>query len=219
MATPTIKRVVLLGKGELAVRAAQWLVDDAVHELSCVVPVVPEPSWTASLSRWAHDHAVPVVASGHYHDADDVIGPEEIDLAISIFYDKIIDKTFIERCRRIVNLHNGPLPRYRGVSPINWALKNEEIEHGVTIHELAPGIDDGDIIGQARFSIYPELDEVEDVYARAIEHGWLLFAHTMPLLDQIEGRPQNEAEATYYSRAQDHLLGERRSWTRAASVG
>lgn len=208
------KKVVLLGKGELAVRAAGWLADDPSHDLLCVVPVVPEPTWTTSLMTWAREHDVRAVESGHYRDVGDLVGGTTIDLGVSIFYDKIIRPAFIDRCERIINLHNAPLPRYRGVSPINWALKNEEREHGVTIHELAPGIDDGDIISQVRYSIYPEIDEVADVYARAIEYAWVLFQQTMPVLDQIRSAPQDEAAATYYSRDQDHLLGDRRSWTR-----
>ena len=69
-------------------------------------------------------------------------------LAFSVFYDRIIHEPFIGRCDRILNLHNSPLPKYRGVSPINWALKNGEEKHGVTIHEITPRIDDGPVLAQ-----------------------------------------------------------------------
>src|SRR5204862_5498551 len=99
-------------------------------------------------------------------------------------------------------------PKYRGVSPINSALKNGERMHGVTIHEITPGIDDGPIVAQVLFSIYPEHDEVVDVYDRALEYGWTLFEQTMPNLDRIEAEPQDEAEATYYSLTDNELLAE-----------
>ena len=211
--------VVLLGKGSLAIRIADWFATHPDYELRLVVPVIPEPTWTASLSEWARTHGVPVVASGHYKDIPGAASEQwRTDLAFSVFYDKIIKEWFITRCARILNLHNGPLPKYRGVSPINWALKNREDLHGVTIHEITPGIDDGPIYGQLLYSIYPDIDEVRDVYARAMEYGWTLFTQTMPLLDRIPLRPQDHAQATYYNLARNAELGERRSFTREESL-
>ena len=211
--------VVLLGKGTLAIRIAEWFAGQPQYDLKLIVPVMPEPTWTDSLSAWARAHGVPIVGSGHFKDIPDVLADHwRTDLAFSVFYDKIIKEWFIKKCSRILNLHNGPLPRYRGVSPINWALKNGEAHHGVTIHEITPGIDDGPIYSQVQYSIYPDIDEVKDVYARALEYGWTLFTQTMPLLGRITPRPQDEAEATYYNLARNAELGERRSFTRQESI-
>jgi methionyl-tRNA formyltransferase len=210
-----MKSTVLLGKGELAIRIAEWFAQSPEHDLTAVVPVVPEPTWTASLRDWATAHEVPVVDSGDFRDL--LVDGWAADLALSVFYSRIVTADFIERCGRILNLHNSPLPRYRGVSPINWALKNGEHEHGVTIHEMTPRIDDGPIVGQVKYSVYPEVDEVEDVLRRSVEWGWQLFQLTLPLLDSIVAREQDEAQATYYSRADDARLGDRRSFTRAES--
>jgi methionyl-tRNA formyltransferase len=207
------RSVVVLGKGTLAIRIAGWFSESPDHELRAVVPVIPEPTWTDSLEQWAREAGVPVVESGDYRVLD--VGP--IDLAISVFYDKILNAEFIDACGRVLNIHNSPLPRYRGVSPINWALKNGERMHGVTIHEITPGIDDGPIVAQLQYSIYPEFDEVVDVYNRALEYGWALFSQTMPNLDRIEATPQDESAASYYSTADNDALGERRGFTRAVS--
>lgn len=213
-----MKRVVLMGKGDLAIRIANWFLRSEKYALVEVVPVIPEPSWTGSLATWARNNGVPDVDSGHYRDlrllqTDD----GAIDLVMSVFYDKIIREWFIQRCSRIINLHNGPLPKYRGVSPINWALKNKEIEHGITIHEITPGIDDGPIVGQVKYSIYPEFDEVIDVYLRSLEYGWTLFQQTVPLLDRIQPREQEHAKASYYSKLDNPRLGERTGFTRSES--
>lgn len=213
-----MQNVILMGKGTLAIRAAEWFLNSSDYKLTTIVPVMPEPTWTPSLRNWAQSHNIPIVESGHFKDLPGVKEPEwKIDLAVSIFYDKIIKDWFIQKCGRIINLHNGPLPKYRGVSPINWALKNEEVEHGLTIHEITPGIDDGPIIAQLKYSIYPEFDEVVDVYNRSIECGWVLFQQTMPLLDKIKARKQNDAEATYYNAGQNQFLGERRHFRKAES--
>jgi methionyl-tRNA formyltransferase len=213
-----MKRVIVLGKGDLAIRVADWFVKSNNFQLTHLVPVMPEPSWTQSLTAWGRANGVAIIESGHYRDLPGVA--EEgwsVDLAVSVFYDKIIKAWFIDKCKQIINLHNGPLPKYRGVSPINWALKNGEIEHGLTIHEITPGIDDGPIIAQVKYSIYPEFDEVIEVYGRALEFGWTLFQQSMPLIEKIQPRVQNESEATYYDKHQDVRLGERRNFTKAQS--
>src|SRR5258708_2170797 len=161
------KTVIVLGKGSLAIKVAQWFHANSEYKLLMVVPVIPEPTWTDSFTSWAREAQVPFMESGHYKDILDVTKNNwSIDLAVSVTYDKIIKEWFINKCKRIINIHNGPLPQYRGVSPINWALKNKETTHGVTIHEITPGIDDGPIISQINFSIYSEFDEVLDVYKR-----------------------------------------------------
>jgi len=213
------RSVVLLGKGTLAIRIANWFLNHADYHLRMIVPVMPEPAWTESLCRWADSKLVPVIRSGHYKDIPDVQSETwGADLVLSVFYDKIIKAWFIDKCTRIINLHNGPLPRYRGVSPINWALKNAETLHGITIHEITPGIDEGPIYSQVLYSIYPGFDEVQDVYARSLEYGWTLFTQTMPLLDRITPAPQDHTQATYYAAHQNAALGDRRSFTRQQSI-
>ena len=108
-----------------------------------------------------------------------------------------------------MNLHNSPLPKYRGLAPINWALKNKEIEHGVTIHEVVDGIDSGPIVSQVKFSIFPNFDTVSDIYFRSLRYGWELFKRTMPVLDKIKPRKQNEKLATYYDKEKKRLVDEK----------
>jgi methionyl-tRNA formyltransferase len=210
--------VTMLGKGSLAIRISEWFRASPDHDLVEVVPVIPEPTWTDSLAAWAREHDVHVVETGHYRDLPQVAHGQRMDLVFSVFYDRIIPPWFIERCDRILNLHNGPLPRYRGVAPINWALKNGESSHGVTIHEITPGIDDGPIVAQLVYSIYPAHDEVRDVYERALAYGYVMFEQTMPILDFIVPRPQNNAQASQYSAADTERLGERRDFTRELSL-
>tara|TARA_B110000438_G_C15597768_1_gene556629 strand:- start:12 stop:632 length:621 start_codon:yes stop_codon:yes gene_type:complete len=204
-----------MGKGTLAIKIADWLLNSDNFELVKIVPVIPEPTWTDSLISWAKENQIPFVESGNYEDLENISSDDyEIDLVFSCFYDKIIKEWFISKCTKIINLHNGPLPRYRGVLPINWALKNNEIKHGVTIHEITKGIDDGPIISQVEYSIYPNFDEVEHVYNRAIEFAWTLFKETMPNLYKIEPREQKNELATYYGKNDSHRLGDRLGYNR-----
>lgn len=209
-----MKKVAVFGKGKLAIKVCQWFFDSDDHELVKIVPVIPEPTWTDSLCSWATENGVDFEISGHYKNFD----PENVDLVMSVFYDRIIREKYINRCKQIINLHNSPLPHYRGVSPINWALKDNRIEHGVTIHEITPGIDDGPIIGQCKYSIYPDFDEVIDVYNRAIDYGFTLFKGTIPLIDKIKPRIQDESNVIYRDSTENHLLIERRFFTKELSL-
>jgi len=201
------KDVVVLGKGNLAVHVAKYFHEKSDdYRLVCVVPNDDEPAWAgAKLADYAYFRDIPCVT------VNDITN---IDIAFSIYHDRILKKDFIDRCGRIFNLHNGPLPRYRGVRPVNWALKNGENEHGVTIHEISPGIDDGPIIAQVKFSIYPEIDEVWDVYLRCLAFGKQLFDSTIERLNDIIPRPQDHGQATIYYSKQNHLLGDRTDWRR-----
>jgi methionyl-tRNA formyltransferase len=214
-----MRRVTVMGKGNLAIKVSNWFLCSDEYDLEAVIPVIPEPKWAESLVGWARENKVNVVETGHYRDLSQLTnGSGKLELVVSIFYDKILRSWFIDRCERIINLHNGPLPKYRGVSPINWALKNCETEHGVTIHEITPGIDDGPIIGQLKYSIYPEFDEVIDVYKRSQEYGWILFQQTIPLLYKIRPRAQENDQATYFSKADNSRLDDRNGFTRATSL-
>ncbi len=215
----TKKRVIILGKGELAIDVADWFHKSDVYEIMHVVPVIPEPEWAPSFKKWAVRNKVAYIQDGRYKSIPDVKENDwEVDLVVSVFYDKIIKQWFIDKCKKIVNIHNAPLPKYRGVSPINWALKNKELEHGVTIHEITAGIDDGPIVAQVKFSIYPEIDEVIDVYKKCLIYGYVLFTETMPLIDTIKPRKQVERDATYYDSSMNAMLNERRHFTKKLSI-
>ena len=202
------KDITLLGKGDLCVKVADWLVKNH-YPLTRVVPVIPEPTWCPSLSQWALRKNIEIVKSGDYRDIEGKVG-----LAFSIFYEKIINQTFIDKCDTIINLHNSPLPKYRGVRPINWALKNEEKQHGVTIHEITQGIDDGPIYGQINYPIYSEIEEVEDVYEKSKKYGWDLFQEVYPRINSITPYQQSHEKATYYSNSTIKGLGDRSDFRR-----
>lgn len=208
----------MLGKGDLAIRIAEWFRTQWEPELLCVVPVVPEPTWSGSLINWCRDHNVSFVDSGHFADIPFVDAANwRVDLIFSVYYNRILPTWLLQKSRRALNLHNAPLPKYRGVSPINWALKNGERRHGVTIHEMESAVDAGPIVSQVLFDVHPERDEVVDVYRRAIAHAYTLFEQTMPNLDRITPVTQKEADATHFRACDHQRLGDRRDFTRARS--
>jgi len=207
-----MKNVVVLGKGALAIKACGWFKASPEYKLLAVVADIPEPTWTESVSEWAVQNEIALITTGNYKDLSEALN---IDLVVSIFYGKIIKEDFINRCGDIINLHNSPLPKYRGVRPINWALRNNEKTHGVTIHRVTKGIDDGPILGQVVYPIYPDIEEVEDVYNKALDYGWLLFQDVMSKYDYAakHAKPQ-EGSYPYYSMNTSKYLGERQDFRR-----
>lgn len=210
-ATP-VRRVAVLGKGGLAVRACELVAAAEDMVLDAVVPVADEPDWDVALSaqvaaRWPDAR---LVSGGDWHP----LAEDPPDLLLSVLYDRIIGPELFERCGRAVNLHPGPLPRYRGVRPVNWALHNGESMHGVTLHEIDRGVDSGPVISQALFSIWPQIDEVRDVWKRSTEVARVLLEQTLPRLESIVAVPQDASVATTYRRSQSCGLGDRQGWSR-----
>ncbi|MCM1468725.1 MAG: methionyl-tRNA formyltransferase, partial [Alistipes sp.] len=52
-----------------------------------------------------------------------------------------------------INVHASLLPKYRGASPIQWAVINGEKESGVTTMRMDKGVDTGDILLQKKMTL------------------------------------------------------------------
>lgn len=76
------------------------------------------------------------------------------DILISIAGNEIFKKPLIELAPRgCLNLHTGLLPKYRGLMPTFWALKNNEKEIGVSVFYVDQGIDSGPILVQRKVPV------------------------------------------------------------------
>jgi folate-dependent phosphoribosylglycinamide formyltransferase PurN len=54
-----------------------------------------------------------------------------------------------------INLHWALLPRYAGIAPYFWVLRNVERETGLTIHLMVPELDAGDVLRRRTLRIEP----------------------------------------------------------------
>ena len=71
------------------------------------------------------------------------------DVILMFSYDVILDSQILDIPGiRIINIHGGKIPSYRGANVLNWAIINGEKEIGVTIHEAQLPVDSGPIIGE-----------------------------------------------------------------------
>ncbi len=85
---------------------------------------------------------------------------EECNIFISILYDKILNKEFLQN-KECYNFHPAILPNYAGVGTMTWSILNNEKYHGITLHKIDNQIDAGDIIDIIKFKI----DEDETAYS------------------------------------------------------
>ena len=76
------------------------------------------------------------------------------DLLISILGNQIFKKPLIDLAPKgCINLHTALLPKYRGLMPTFWVLKNNERHTGVSVFFVDEGIDSGPIIVQEKVEI------------------------------------------------------------------
>jgi len=69
------------------------------------------------------------------------------DIMITCAFGQILSQEIINIPRLgVINIHASLLPKYRGASPIHFAILNGEKKTGVTIMRTEAGIDTGDII-------------------------------------------------------------------------
>ncbi len=76
------------------------------------------------------------------------------DLIITCAFGQILSQEILDIPKfGVYNIHASLLPKYRGASPIQYALLNGEKETGVTIMKTDIGLDTGDIISQEKIQI------------------------------------------------------------------
>lgn len=97
------------------------------------------------------------------------------DLFVSMSFNQIFKTKIINMPKyKTINCHAGKLPFYRGRNILNWALINDEIEFGITVHFIDEGIDTGDIILQRTFPITDS-----DDYSTLLEVSYLECANIL----------------------------------------
>ncbi len=190
----------------MGVKALQELIDREI-DLCGVIARWDDPSpgqWYPSVADLASECKLPLFKPKDINDPEFVAQMKALapDLMFTAFYPKIYKRALLEiPPHGSFNLHFAPLPRYRGSFPGAWAIINGETHHGVTIHQMAAGVDNGDIVAQVKVPIDPA-DTGKDLYEKCEEYGLQLFRQTLPaLLDRSYTlTPQDPGQALYYDR-------------------
>ncbi|MHA6323978.1 phosphoribosylglycinamide formyltransferase [Roseivivax sp. CAU 1753] len=88
---------------------------------------------------------------------------------------RVLTEGFVSRWQgRMINIHPSLLPKYRGLHTHARAIAAGEAEHGCTVHEVTPALDDGPILGQARVPVMPD-DTPDTLAARVLTQEHRLY--------------------------------------------
>jgi len=106
------------------------------------------------------------------------------------------------------NIHDSLLPKYRGSSPMNWAMINGEGYTGVTFYRIENRADSGDIFSQIRIPIEFSDYAMDVLYKVTEAYGDAVVSGINAVLNQDTPIKQSEEKATYCAKRipEDGLL-------------
>ena len=117
------------------------------------------------------------------------------DFIIVAAYGQILPKDILD-IAPCINLHASLLPKYRGASPIQESLLNDDYYTGVTSMLMEEGLDSGDILGLQYLKITQTM-EVEEAFHKLSEIAAKLTITTLDNFEKIEPLKQNESEVSF----------------------
>ena len=117
------------------------------------------------------------------------------DFIIVAAYGQILPKEILD-IAPCINLHASLLPKYRGASPIQEALINDDTFTGVTSMLMEEGLDSGDILAYKYLKITPTM-EVSEAFEKLSQIAAELTITTLDNFENIKPLKQNEAEVSF----------------------
>lgn len=189
------KSCFVVGEGTLAVRCGDILLK---HGYSIRGVITAEES----LQSWATKHRIPQrkFAAGLLN----FMGKEPFDYLFSIFNVHILRPEILGLPRLgAINYHDALLPRYAGLYAPSWAILNRETKHGITWHRMVDQVDEGEILSQRSFEIFPD-DTALTLNQRCFDAAVTSFDKLLLNLAAhgVKGVPQDLSQRTYYPREQ-----------------
>ena len=112
------------------------------------------------------------------------------DIIIVAAYGQILPKNILEICP-CINLHASILPKYRGASPIQSAILNDDKISGVTAMKMGEKLDDGDMLGFSFLDI--SRFKSDEVFKQMEELASNLTVKILKNLNNIENFSQFDA--------------------------
>ncbi len=226
---PDHYRIVFFSSAPIGVSFLQSLADDKRFEVVWVVTQCNKPS-----GRWLEmcENIIKKTAKhifwNHQNESSVIITPTKLnpekseegkafaerlkeknpDLLVVIAYGKIIPQQILDIPKVApINVHGSLLPKYRGASPIQSTLLNNDKETWITIMKMDATMDTGNMIDILRFTIpfsrttKELIDEMKKIGPKFLNDT--LRKYGKKLLGEV---PQQEHKATYCGKI------EKKSW-------
>lgn len=126
----------------------------------------------------------------------------QVDLLFSINYQYLLEKDMLSFPRiTALNIHGSLLPKYRGRTPLIWAIINGEKETGMTVHIIDDHCDTGPIVNQKSVKIPEQATGAEMVKLyEEIYPQFILETIDQVLSGEYSKNVQIEADATYFGK-------------------
>jgi methionyl-tRNA formyltransferase len=198
-------RIVFFGSPETAVPSLKRLLNEG-HQIELIFTQPDRPSGRgkkftpSAVKKAAEELGIPVYQSGKIRRdkaALEKIQEIDPDLIVVIAFGQIIPSSIIFSPKyNSINVHYSLLPKYRGASPVQWAILKGEEKTGITIFELNEKMDEGDVLTKKETPIFPH-ETAFQLEQRLSEMGMDLLIETISGIQNIKKRKQDDSLATY----------------------
>jgi methionyl-tRNA formyltransferase len=152
------------------------------------------------VKSWAENNSIECITPDKLKNTDFISKISQYNLFVVASYGKIIPKEIIDIPKyKILNIHPSLLPKYRGTSPLQEQILNNEQNIGVSLMQIDEEMDHGAIVAQKRVEIasWPVgFTALQEILAKS---GADLLAETLPdwIKGKIKTKEQNHSEATF----------------------
>lgn len=196
-------RIVFFGTTDFGIPSLERLVEK--HEVVLVITQPDKPHgrkkiMTApQIKLWSGIHKIETIQPEKLSEIEEKIQSVKPDMIITASYGKIIPEKILNIPRlKSVNIHPSLLPKYRGPSPIQTAIINDEKQTGISIMLMDSQLDHGPILAQKAVDV-SEADNYESLHAKLAEQSAALLTETVEQYSEgkIVPKEQNHELATF----------------------
>ncbi len=123
------------------------------------------------------------------------------DCIVVAAYGQILPKEILELPKYgCINIHASLLPKYRGAAPIQHCILNGESETGITVMQMAEGLDTGDMLMKRSIPIH-ENETADELHDRLAQLGAEMIVPVLEALQNgtVTPEKQNDADSCYAS--------------------
>jgi methionyl-tRNA formyltransferase len=162
MKDPKRMNLLLMGTPELARDVFQ-----AIHQAGyTVVGLVCQPDTEVGREKiitkpptkiWAEANQIPVFQPEKIRLDHAFLNDLDIDFILTLAYGQIVPQTVLDKPHfGAFNFHGSLLPKYRGASPIRYALIHQEEVTGMSLMKMVLAMDAGPVYAMKRMPILPD---------------------------------------------------------------
>ena len=197
-------RAVVFGYHNVGIRCLRMLLAHGI-EVPLVVTHQDDPietRWFGSVADTAADYGIATITPPDPNAAEIVarVAGCRPDFLFSFYYRAMLKAPLLALPPRgALNMHGSLLPRFRGRSPVNWAIIHGETETGATLHYMTEKPDDGDIVAQASVPILPD-DTAREVFDKVTVAAEMSLHDALPslLAGTALRTPQDLSRGSYF---------------------